>query len=80
MKKDLKLVVESVRDDSSPLTMRTQIAEAKGDGFKVDLSTSIDGHVVVNVHREGREGWVTYSLSPKALVSAVLVSEDSENQ
>lgn len=53
--------------------LRTGLARAKGEGWEVEVAAgALNGCVLVTYHPEGEDGWVTYCLTPQALVEAVL--------
>lgn len=70
-------LVVAVEVDDNKLHLRQALAEAKVEnGDTIEVATSFSGHVLVTVyHKKKNKGWRTYTLSPSALVEAVLAAE-----
>ncbi len=75
-KEQRELTIEAERIEGQPLFLRTPIAEAKGDGFRVEIAANVGGGaVLVTYNSDDSNTWVTYALTPTALVDAALALE-----
>ena len=73
--KDLPPVTLAVETRVSELALhlRTTAAEATlEDGTKVEIATNIDGSYLATLYPPGGKTWTTYSITPRAMVEAIL--------
>ena len=73
----VQLTVEAIVHEDA-LFMRTELATAEGDGFKVEIASGLlgaGGTVLVTYSTDAEpKKWTTYALSPDALVDAVIAA------
>ena len=75
-KEQRQLTIEAQRIEGHPLFLRQTLADAEGDGFKIEIAANMGGgSVVVTFSEEGKDTWVSYVLTPHALANAVLALE-----
>lgn len=75
---DRTLQVAATRLEGTPMHLRQQIAEAKGEDFTVEIASNLGpglGVVVIYKRSDWKGHWVSYVLPARALVDAVLAHE-----